>query len=295
MKSKVSVYNVKSGAKINIGLRVLSKRKDGYHNIETIFYPVKIQDKLEIKIRNLPEKFKSNLIKVSTSSNLRIGNKKNICYKAAELFFEKFVITSKNEVLIKIDKKIPAGAGLGGGSGNAATVLSVLMKHFEKEISGFSQIRKNRILNNISLMLGSDVPFFLAGDKAAYGTGRGEKLKQIPGFKIRDKILIVNPGIHVSTPLAYKDLKIRESKRKILDKSIKFDTQDERLMINDFERVVFKKHPEIERIKIDILKLGASFALMSGSGSSVYGIFKKKDLSGTLNYFKRKGFKVFAG
>ena len=140
--------------------------------------------------------------------------------------------------------------------------------------------------------IGSDVPFFLQA-KPAYALGRGEKLTPLPKFKLPGKILLVNPGIHISTPWAFKSLGIKRSKRKLMGSIKKFSTDKPELMINDFERVVFKKYPEIEKIKYDMYSFGASYSLMSGSGSTIYGIFSNKDIRAAEKYFKLKKYKVF--
>lgn len=278
-------YKIKSPAKINIGLRVLSKRKDGYHNIETIFYPVKLNDEITVKIEKINST--GNKISVKCSPALNIREKDNICYKAAGIFLSAFNIKDTYKVDIKINKHIPTGAGLGGGSSNAANILKVMAKHFRIALSS------NKILR-LAKSLGSDVPFFLT-DKPAYGTGRGEKLTPLPAFKVKGKILIINPGIHIQTPWAYKELKIKNYKLKILNKISIYNSDDERLMINDFERVVFKKYPAVEKIKYNLFACGAEFALMSGSGSTVYGIFPQGKIKKAEKYFKDLGYRVFAG
>lgn len=280
----VKIYQVKSPAKINIGLRVLSKRKDNYHNIETIFYPCRIFDEISVKI----ELINSGKNIINVKANLKkIREKDNTCYKAAALFLEMFKL-SGYRIDIAIRKIIPAGAGLGGGSSDAASVLKVLLKHF-KTTAG---VQYTESLRKIALSLGSDVPFFML-NKPAYATGRGEKLTPLPRFKIHYKILIVNPGIHISTPWAYKELKIKNHKQRSLDKVKKFDINDERLMENDFERVVFKKYPKIEKIKYDMFRLGAVYSLMSGSGSTVYGFFTPKNIKAAERYFRGLGYKTF--
>lgn len=283
----VRTYKFKSPAKINIGLRVLSKRNDGFHNIETIFYPVEIYDEITLRIGKIS--VDKNRISAKITPDLKISDKENICYKAAELFLKEFKIYDSYQIDIKIKKTIPAGAGLGGGSSNAASVLLVLSNYFK------SLLEKNykAKLKKIALSLGSDVPFFLEG-KPAYAAGRGEKLVSLPGFKVKGKILIVNPGIHVPTPWAYRELKIKNYKLKILNKVKIYNPIDERLMINDFERVVFEKFPVIEKIKYDMFSKGAGFALMSGSGSTVYGIFSGKDkIKAAEKYFRGLKYKVF--
>lgn len=282
-------YTLKSPAKINIGLRVLSKRADGYHNIETIFYPVKLYDKITLKIGKLPEKAKENKIFVKTSTGNNLNDKKNICYKAVELFFENFKIENKYKISITINKSIPIGAGLGGGSSNAAAVLKVLTKHFAPAKNIETRLRR------IALQLGSDVPFFLL-QKPAYATGRGEKLISLPQFKIKYKILIVNPGIHVSTPWAYNQSRITNDKlpiRKTLKQIKKFTITEKVKFVNDFERVIFKKYPQIKKLKLDMLKFGAEIALMSGSGSTVYGFFSKEKIKAAKKYFSGLKYSIF--
>ena len=270
----------KAPAKVNFGLRILSKRKDSFHNLETIFCPVKLYDVVTINIS--PAKKGSIFVKTNAGSALE--GRKNICYKAAEMFLREFIVTENYRITISIKKNIPHGAGLGGGSSDAAAVLKMLAKYFKKSASPK--------LKKLALALGSDVPFFLLG-KAAYATGRGEKLIPLPGFRIKGKILLVNPGIHIPTPWAFKELNISKSKRAILKKIKKFNPAEPKLMINDFERVVFRKYPEIEKLKLDMIAFGAEYALMSGSGSTVYGVFRSKQIEDAKKYFKRKGYKVF--
>lgn len=274
------IYFVKSPAKINIGLRVLSKRSDGYHNIETIFYPLKVYDDIKIKIEKLVDA-KRNIISVKTSSNQDLNDKKNICHKAAEIFFDTYKANGKYKINISIKKNIPMGAGLGGGSSNAATILKVLAKHFKEN--------NTTLLYRIALKLGSDVPFFLLC-RSAYATGRGEILEPLKNFKIKYKILLVNPNIHVSTSRAYEQLRVSGSKLQILNNIKIFNPNDKRLMINDFEMAVFKKYPVIEKIKYEMFKQGAIYALMSGSGSTVFGLFTYKKIKAAKKYFSSFGY-----
>lgn len=287
MKSKV--YRLKSPAKINIGLNILNKRIDGYHNLGTIFYPVKLYDFLKFRITKTHNT--ENKITVKTIPSACIEDKDNICYKAVELFIEKFKIKKKYLIEISIKKIIPIGAGLGGGSSNAAAVLKVLARYFKKENNTTS-------LKNIALSLGSDVPFFLLC-KPALGTSRGEKLTPLPKFKINNDILIVNPKIHVSTAWAYDKLKRRRLKAKgkndlkqKINKIEKFNLRDKDIFQNDFEEVVFRKYPSIGNIKERMYKEGAVFSLMSGSGSTVFGLFDKNIKKASI-HFKDKGYKVF--
>ncbi len=305
MKSKFRqyIYRAESPAKINIGLRVLSKRNDGFHNLETIFYPIKIYDKITVKIRKVSVSNGENSINVKTDSKENISGKNNICYKTAERFIETFGIDGSYRIDISIKKNIPTGAGLGGGSSDAASVIKILLKQFRNDkglISFLNLPRRKKMLKQVqhdkllgfAMEIGSDVPFFLQA-KPAYALGRGEKLTPLPGFKLPGKILLVNPGIHISTPWAFKSLGIKRSKKRLMRSINKFMVDSPELMINDFERVVFRKYPEIEKIKYDMYSLGASYSLMSGSGSTVYGMFNGKDIKAAEKYFKLKKYRVF--
>lgn len=278
-------YTVKSPAKINIGLRVLSKRKDGYHDIETIFHTVKIFDLINVKIKS------SKNTKITVKTNLKkINNENNICYKAVELFLKTFKIEAPNHIDIRIQKKIPIGAGLGGGSSNAASILKILTRHFAIKERYWYLLRK------IALELGSDVPFFLIGN-SCHALSRGELLTKLPLFKIRYRILIVNPGIEISTKWAYKALRVRNTSVQVenkLDRIYTFTLKRSKNIVNDFEDVVFKKNPGVKHIKEKMYKTGAVFSLMSGSGSTVFGFYKKEArLSRAQNYFKKKKYKTF--
>ncbi len=277
-------YKFKSPAKINIGLRVLSKRKDGYHNIETIFYPIALYDYIRVSIKKIQSN--ENIIDVKTSSKEKIDNRKNICYHAVKLFLEEFNIKEKHEIKIFIKKNIPVGAGLGGGSSDAATALKFLAEYFS--------ILTN--LTNLAINLGSDVPFFL-NPKPSYATSRGEKLKLLPKFKVKDKILIVNKGVHVSTRWAYNQVRrhhrqggtFRKAKGKTLNQINSF-TYNSETFTNDFEKIVFKKYPSVEKIKEKMFDLGAKFSLMSGSGSTLYGFFDAKKIKPAKKYFSGLGY-----
>ncbi|HEY3249625.1 MAG TPA: 4-(cytidine 5'-diphospho)-2-C-methyl-D-erythritol kinase, partial [Ignavibacteria bacterium] len=181
------------------------------------------------------------------------------------------------------------GAGLGGGSSNAASVLKILAKHFNV------RIHQGTSLQRLGLELGSDIPFFLTG-KPAYAAGRGEKLSPLPNFKIKYKILIVNPGIHVSTLWAYNKLRIADFGLHIENKFKKitqFKISDKDRFVNDFEKVVFKRYPKIKKIKEMMYELDTVFSLMSGSGSTVYGFFLREKIKAAKNYFSNLGYKVF--
>jgi 4-diphosphocytidyl-2-C-methyl-D-erythritol kinase len=274
---------LKANAKINLGLHVLSKRQDDYHNIESIFFPVSLHDIIKIRLNS--NNYGKNNIIAETNDNLLTDSKSNLAYKAAELFFKKFKLHGF-DLYINIDKHIPIGGGLGGGSSDAAAVLKFLFTAFKFTDKKFNQLKK------IALSLGSDVPYFLY-NCPAYVYSKGEKLKLLKDFKIPYDILIVNPAIHVSTPWAYKSLNIKGTKPKTLNRINILDLDKQEYFSNDFEKPVFKKYPAIKKIKEDMAELGAEFCSMSGSGSTVYGFFNNKNIKKAVSYFTAKKYSVF--
>jgi 4-diphosphocytidyl-2-C-methyl-D-erythritol kinase len=245
--------------KINLGLHILNKREDGFHNLETFFYPLPLHDALEII---QAEKT------VFTSSGLPVpGNADdNICLKAYHLLKKYFA--ELPPVKIHLHKTIPMGAGLGGGSADGAFTLKLLNEKINLDLSPDQ-------LTNYALLLGSDCPFFIV-NKPCMATGRGEVLKPLPINLSAYKFLIVNPGIHVNTGWAFSQTTPafpEKSIAAIIQQPI--ETWKEELK-NDFEEPVLKNHPEIKNIKDELYKQGAIYASMSGSGSTVFGIFKKE-------------------
>lgn len=260
--------------KINLGLHILNKREDGFHNLETFFYPLPLRDALEI--------IKAEKT-VFTSSGLPVpGNADdNICLKAYYLLKKYFAALPP--VKIHLHKTIPVGAGLGGGSADGAFTLTLLNKKFNLELSIDQLI-------NYALKLGSDCPFFIV-NKPCIATGRGEILEPLSIDLSAYKFLIVNPGIHVNTGWAFSQITPvfpEKSIAAIITQPV--ETWKKELK-NDFEESVFKNHPEIKSIKEELYNQGAVYASMSGSGSTVYGIFKKEtELSFTFppHYFAKE-------
>ncbi len=250
---------INSYAKINLGLHIINKRDDGFHDLETIFYPLKLSDKITYS--------KSDNFEFITNNNLLSTESTNLIITAKELLEE---VANKNiNCKIYLEKNIPIGAGLGGGSSNAAVTIMTLNKMFMLNLS-------KEILAALALKLGSDVPFFL-NPIPSFATSRGEILKTLP-IKLNGYLLLVNPGIHISTRWAFDNIKPKKINID-LDKVITniengYDISE--LLTNDFEEIVFKKHPKIAAIKERLNKMGAYFSLMSGSGSTVFGIFKNK-------------------
>ncbi len=263
--------------KINLGLRILEKRKDGYHDIETVFYPVRLSDILEIT--EYKSATKTATIPFTQSGFVVDGDiSNNLCMKAYKLLKRDF--PKLPHIQIHLHKTVPTGAGLGAGSSDAAFTLRLLNEKFELGIS-------DNELMNYALELGSDCPFFIL-NKPCYATGRGEILTPIELDLSGYQIVVVNPGIHINTGQAF--LNVRPS---TLERSVKEIIQlplerwkDE--LLNDFEGPIFKKHSSIVEVKDQLYAAGALYASMSGSGSTVYGIFakgKSPQLQFPENYF----------
>ncbi len=248
-------------AKINLGLRILRKRTDGFHDLDTVFYPIGLTDVLEI----LPG--------TGTESELRVTGivppgdpDDNLCIKAWKLLKADF--PQLPPVYLHLHKNIPTGAGLGGGSADGAYALRGLNEKFNLGLS-------REQLITYAAQLGSDCPFFMYDEPCA-GAGRGEILTPL-SFSLKGyHLVLVNPGIHVSTKEAFAGVTPNDEARlsaEILSQPIE-TWQGE--LVNDFEASIFPNHPEIATIKQQLIDAGAVYTSMSGSGSSVYGIFKDK-------------------
>lgn len=278
---------IKAPAKINVGLRILNKRDDGYHNLETIFYPIRLFDHLEITVERT--KAGTNSIIIKSEKHSAPLNKNNTCFKAVQSFFKLFNIREFYRIDIHLKKKIPVGGGLGGGSSDAAAVIRYLVKFFGLDVNEVKQK-----LITCALEVGSDVPFFLV-QKPCYATGKGEKLRMLNNFKIDYDILLINPNIHVSTKTAYESLGIQPgySVNPVLDKVSIFDPEQKELYVNEFEEVVFNKYPILKSVKESLYAKGSVFASMTGSGAVVYGFFRKNDtekLNNAFNDFRNSGY-----
>jgi 4-diphosphocytidyl-2-C-methyl-D-erythritol kinase len=257
--------------KINLGLRVLHKRSDGFHELETVFYPIAIHDMVEI----IPLKEKAGGSNITFSqSGLEIdgGQNNNLCIKAIRLLREKF--PQIPSIQMHLHKIIPTGAGLGGGSSNAAFTLELMNKICGLDLSTEQLIQ-------LSSELGSDCPFFII-NKPCFSKGRGELLEEIELDLSTYKILLVNPGIHINTKEAFAGITpaLPEVSVKDIIKKPIHSWKDE--LKNDFEKTIFKKYPVIEQIKNKMYSNGALYASMSGTGSTVYGIFSKDQMPGIL-------------
>ena len=241
-------------AKINLGLNILRKREDGYHDISSVFYPVKdCVDILEI--------VKSDNFEF-TKSGIEIPNGENICEKAWKLFHIDFEI---GNVKIHLHKQIAIGAGLGGGSADASFTLKALNEIFELKLT-------NKELEKYALQLGADCPFFI-DNTSKLVEGIGEKMINIDLDLSEYNIRLINPGIHVSTKEAYSDL-VPKTPVLSVEKIIEFPIIEWKGKLkNDFETSGFLKYPSLEKIKEELYTDGAIYASMSGSGSVIYGVF----------------------
>ena len=258
-------------AKLNLGLNIVRKRADGYHDIETVFYPVGMFNGTPVN----PEAF-CDILEIENSGKTEFafsGRKvdcpleKNLVYKAWKVFKDNFPDLA--EYRIHLEKHLPDGAGLGGGSADASAVLTAL-----NELSGFPFSKFQ--LMEMALSLGADCPFFIY-NSPCYAEGVGEKLLPVDLDLSGLWCLIVKPEISISTKEAFSGVKPASSDIKLMD-IIKSDVGDwQGLMKNDFEMSLFPNHPVLEEIKNEILASGASYASMSGSGSSMFGLFDYKE------------------
>jgi len=268
-----------ANAKINLVLDVTGKRNDGFHNVKMIMQTLELCDVITV------EKADDGISLTGSDSNLKY-DRTNLAWKAAEIFFEKSGITGGCK--IHIEKNIPICAGMAGGSSDAATVLSALNSLYGNPLG-------EKELLECGALLGSDVPYCIIKG-TALAEGRGEILTKIPSFSA-EHILIVKPDIDISTPWAYKNLKLNELKHPDVDSAvinIGRKTELFPLFENVFETVVFNEYPEVAEIKSTMLNLNAATALMSGSGPTVFGIFEnEKDINNAYNLFTKKYKQVF--
>ncbi len=258
------IFTLPSFAKINLFLRILGKRADGFHEICTVFQTISLHDNLAFS--------KHNEIVLTCQDKKIPTNERNLIIKAALELKRKFNI--KSGAKIHLEKNIPTPGGLGGGSSNAAVALFGLIKLWEIKIDLAELLKMGE-------KLGSDVPFFFGGG-TALGTGRGTDILPLDDWTEKH-ILIVTPDINVPTAQAFAGLnapRLTNKTPKSILQICRDDAQTldfrQSLLINDFEKTVFKIEPEIERVKGKLLELNAKHALLSGSGASVFAVFENK-------------------
>jgi len=258
---KSIIFPYTSNCKINLGLQILNKRNDNFHNLESIFVEIDLSDTLNFQ---KSEEF----IFTSNDKHLsKLGNNTIIsAYQKLESLY-----SGNDSYSIHLEKKIPMGAGLGGGSSNAATTLKALNSLWDLKLSD------NKLIE-IALSIGSDTPFFING-KNQYIEGKGDLLTPLLNLKLAQYyILIIDPGIHIDTKHAYqllkKGLEVPKRHNKFLDYNNQVNWE---LLKNDFENVVFSTYPGISAVKKNLISGKVLYAGLSGSGSTVYGIFVNKE------------------
>lgn len=244
-------------AKINLGLNILRKRTDGFHDLNTVFHPIGWGDRISATVSE-------TVSMTCTDSSLSCGDD-NLVIQAAKCLQE---LTGVNQgAVIHLEKELPHGAGLGGGSSDAATTLQLLSQLWKLE-SSIS-------LDSIALMLGSDVPFFL-NKTTAYGEGRGELLTPLNDYRFPFSLAVIVHPIHISTALAFQQISPQETNQFNLIETVKSNDLERwrKELVNDFESPIFSHWPILLETKSLLLNSGAGYASMSGSGSAIYGVFE---------------------
>jgi 4-diphosphocytidyl-2-C-methyl-D-erythritol kinase len=269
---------VRSLAKINLDLRVLGKRPDGFHEVRTVFQTISLADAIVVEYRR-------GRTHCELDSNFNIPG--NLILRAADIFLKRMRTTGR--LRFQLTKRIPLGGGLGGGSSNAAAVLLALPKLLGKRVP-------LEILLELAAELGSDVPFFLLGGTAV-GLGRGTELYPLPDAPPHPGLLLI-PGIHSSTAEAYRRLNRKPLDEVSPDMINRFQavawnpaeagSKSDSACVNDFEMVVFDQYPQLKSMKEKLLKLGAWRAMMTGSGSSLFGLFTDRELRDRAAMWFRK-------
>ena len=248
-----------ANAKINLGLHILRRRQDGYHEIETVFYPVReLRDVVEV----VPG---SSVDLVNTGLAVDVPLEKNLIYKAYQMLKQDFDLP---EVMFYLHKQIPMGAGLGGDSADASVVLQLLNKEFDL---GLDTGR----LHEYARRLGADCSFFLYNEPMI-ARGIGDELEKVEVDLDAYNIVIVKPGFAISTKEAYSLVR-PDRRRQSLSELIALPVEQWKdHVVNDFEQVLFPVYPELQEIKNRLYELGAIYVSLSGSGSAVYGIFNRQ-------------------
>ncbi len=269
-------------AKVNLYLRIVGKRPDGYHDIETLFHKLKLADNISISLEGKEIGLRCHGIDLPDDDS-------NLACLAAKKFFSKTNIPPG--VKMVLEKRIPVAAGLGGGSSDAAAVLLGLNR-----LHGFPLDHENLV--RTAARLGADVPFFMEDWPAAWATGRGDVLAERPSLG-NLWVLLVNPGFAVSTRWVYQNFTLTTPDNPYILRPKQSEhnpypypsSPDSLLLYNDLESVTVKRFPELETIKKELLAGGAAGALMSGSGPTVFGIFTQQRLAAQMSnvLFSRYG------
>lgn len=257
-------------AKINLGLRVKSKRPDGYHELDTVFFPLPICDILEIVVQPKPEN-NENITFSSSGLDIPGDTTGNLCIKAYELLKKDF--STLPPIQMHLHKNIPMGAGMGGGSADGAFTIRLLNEKFNLGLDSDQMI-------SYALQLGSDCPFFILNTPVS-ATGRGEIMEPVTCDLSDWKFIVINPGLHISTAAAFRQINLNPDAtpcKTLINQPVETWRGN---LVNDFEKAVFPMHPELANIRNQLYALGAVYASMTGSGSTIYGIYRElPDLKG---------------
>lgn len=251
-------------AKINIGLFVTGKRSDGYHELQSVFYPIDLHDALEI-ITQDETSIGEAVSFHSTGLPIEGPESSNLCLKAYQLLQKEFSWIPA--IKMHLHKTIPMGAGMGGGSSNGAFCIRLLNKKFDLGLN-------EEQMKSLALYLGSDCPFFIS-NKPSFVTGRGEHIEPIKLDLSDYDMLVVNPGIHVPTGWAFRHLTLSNRDIQLYQDIHRPVSEWKECIVNDFEEPVMRSYPAIRSIKNSLYGSGAIYASMSGSGSTVFGLFQK--------------------
>lgn len=243
-------------AKINIGLNIVNRRDDGYHNLETVFYPVNIKDALEIVVAD-------ELSFESSGLDIPGRVEDNLCIKGYHLLKKDFDVPP---VKIHLHKHIPIGAGLGGGSADAAFFIRLVDQNFNLGMTDEQMMGHAR-------RLGADCAFFIK-NRPVFAFEKGDEFEPIRLDLSKYKIVLVMPPVHISTAEAYRGVTPAPVKESLMDLIYEPVADWKKFIKNDFETSLFKNHPEIRGVKAALYEAGAVYASMSGSGASVFGIFE---------------------
>ncbi|HEX6334100.1 MAG TPA: 4-(cytidine 5'-diphospho)-2-C-methyl-D-erythritol kinase [Flavisolibacter sp.] len=262
--------------KINLGLHILRKRPDGFHDLATVFYPLHLHDGLEVIRQQNGEHTTLSV----TGTKLDIDPSQNICVKAWQLLRDDF--PGLPPVKMNLNKVIPTGAGLGGGSADGAFTLMLLNRKFHLQLNDDQLAR-------YALELGSDCPFFIR-NQPAYATGRGEIMEAVQTDLSAFRILLVHPGIHIGTAWAFSQVTPAENRPDLRVMMANDVSMWKGMLTNDFQQPVIAKYPEIGNVIDSMYEAGAVYAAMTGSGSAVFGLFtpdRAPALSWPQHYFTR--------
>ena len=248
-------------AKINLGLNIIKKRSDGFHNIETVFYPIPLCDALEIAENDSSEQYEFT----SSGISIDVNPVDNIVIKALNLTASNLKIPSTT---IHLHKNIPFGAGLGGGSADAAYMIKML--------NDFYQLNLNtQQMEKLAIQIGSDCPFFIE-NKPVFAEGKGEIFSPCSIDLSGYYIVLIKPDIHISTPEAYSGVTPKKPQKSLKELVNLPLTEWKNNIFNDFEESIFPNYPELKKLKEELYESGAVYASMSGSGSSMFGIFEQE-------------------